>query len=268
MCRDVHDDETFAWYLGELRGTRVGNYGVDNYGLDQALLRLQRDYQQDPAESVVLAVTSITMARCVSVYRHYLEPGNLFAIEPRFRLGGDDDGLYRVEYPLDNKQELLSLAEHRNHFRTHDEHYGFWRKSRIDYYIRQLPKKVAARFGMGSNPPPYKTFEYEISFWRSHEALFLGMMTFYQQLADCHGFKPVFLLQHRKRSLEYLTGKAAEQLPWTSAMARAMEQFPGITFLDEADIFAERDDIEALYTRSHHSPKANRMIADYLNTYI
>jgi len=112
------------------------------------------------------------------------------------------------------------------------------------------------------------TFEYEISFWRSHEALFLGMMTFYQQLADCHGFKPVFLLQHRKRSLEYLTGKAAEQLPWTSAMARAMEQFPGITFLYEADIFAERDDIEALYTRSHHSPKANRMIADYLNTYI
>ena len=268
MCRDVHDEETFPWYLGELRGTRVANYGVGNYGLDQALLRLQRDYPQDPGESVVLAVTSITMARCVSVYRHYLEPGNLFAIKPRFRLGGDGGGLYRVEYPLDNKQELLSLAEHRNHFRAHDEHYGFWRKSRIDYYIRLLPKKVAARFGMGSNPPPYKTFEYESSFWRSHEALFLGMMAFYQQLAEHHGFKPVFLLQHHKRSLEYLTDKAAEQLPWTSAMARATEQFPDITFLDEADIFAGCDDIEALYTRSHHSPNANRMIAEYLNSYL
>lgn len=268
MCRDVHDDETFPWYLGELRGTRVANYGVGNYGLDQALLRMQRDYPQDPGETVILSVPSITMARCVSVYRHYLEPGNLFAVKPRFRLGENDDGLHLVEYPLDRKERLLSLSEHRDHFRAHDEHYGFWRKSRIDYYVRQFPKKVAARFGMGSNPPPYKTFEYEVSFWRSHEALFLGMMAFYQQLADRHGFKPVVLLQHHKRSLEYLTDKAAEQLPWTSAMARATEQFPGITFLDEADIFAGCDDIEALYTRSHHSPNANRMIAEYLNSYL
>jgi hypothetical protein len=47
--------------------------------------------------------------------------------------------------------------------------------------------------------------------------------------------------------------------------AKASQKFPGITFLDEADIFADCDDSEALYTRSHHSPKTNRMIADYLN---
>ena len=121
---------------------------------------------------------------------------------------------------------------------------------------------------MGIVKVDINTFEYEISFWRSHEALFLGMMAFYQQLAEHHGFKPVFLLQHHKRSLEYLTDKAAEQLPWTSAMARATEQFPDITFLDEADIFSGCDDIEALYTRSHHSPNANRMIAEYLNSYL
>ena len=268
MCRDVQDHETFAWNLGELSGTRISNYGVGGYGLDQALLLMEREYSQDPSDAVVLAVTSITMARCVSVYRHYIKPDEILAIKPRFRLGESDDGLHLVKYPIAKMEQLLSLSEYREHFRANDEHYGLWRKSRIDYYIRQLPKKVAARVGIGPNPSPYKTFEYEVSFWKSHEALFLGMMAFYQQLADRHGFKPVFFLQHPKRSLEYLTGKAAEQLPWTSAMARAMEQFPGITFLYEADIFAERDDIEALYTRSHHSPKANRMIADYLNTYI
>ena len=121
---------------------------------------------------------------------------------------------------------------------------------------------------MGIVKVDINTFEYEISFWRSHEALFLGMMAFYQQLAEHHGFKPVFLLQHHKRSLEYLTGKPSEQLPWTSTIGKASEKFPGITFLDEADIFAGCDDIEALYTRSHHSPKANRKIAHYVSKYL
>lgn len=264
MCRDVQDEETFPWYLGELRGTRVSNYGAGNYGLDQALLRLQRDYQNDLGETVVLAVTSITMARCVSVYRHYLEPGNIFAIKPRFSLTGDGS-LRAVEHPLSNKHDLLNLEQYKAFFRRHDEHYHFWRKSRLDYYARQLPKKIAARLGIGFAPSPYKTFEYEISFWQSHKDLFLGMMAYYQQLAERYGFKPVFLLQHQKRSLRFLKGKPSNQLPWASVLSKAAEQFPAITFLDEADIFAEYDDVDALYTRSHHSPIANRMIANELN---
>ena len=61
MCRDVQDNETIPWYLGEIRKTRVANYGVGNYGLDQALLRLKRDYQYERSEIVILAAVSITM---------------------------------------------------------------------------------------------------------------------------------------------------------------------------------------------------------------
>ena len=265
MCRDVHDEQTFPWHLGDIRGSRVGNYGVGNYGLDQAILRLQKHYSQDPSKYVVLEAVTITMARCVSVYRHYLEPGNIFAIKPRFRVGDGKDQLHLVEYPFEKKEQLLNLIEYRDHFRSHDEHYCLWRKNQIDHYVHKLRKRVGARFGISSNPSPYKTFEYEISFWRSHEALFLGMMAFYQQLADQHGFKPVFLLQHHKRSLEYLRGNPPEQLPWASTLAKASEKFPAITFLDEADIFADHGDIETLYTRSHHSSNANRMIAEYLD---
>ena len=264
MCRDVQDEDTFPWYLGELRGTRVSNYGVGNYGLDQALLRLRRDYQKDPSETVVLAVTSITMARCVSVYRHYLESGNIFAIKPRFSLTVDGS-LKTVEYPLSNKQDLLKLEQFKVFFQRHDDHYHFWRKSRFDYYMRQLPKKIATRFGMGLAPQRFKTFEYEISFWQSHADLFLGMMVYYQQLAEQHGFKPVFLLQHHKRSLQYQRGKLSNQLPWASVLSKAVEQFPGITFMDEANIFAEHHSVDDLYTRSHHSALANRMIAHYLH---
>lgn len=264
MCRDVQDEDTFCWHLGELRGTRVSNYGVGNYGLDQALLRLTRDYQKDPGKIVVIAVTSITMARCVSVYRHYLEPGNIFAIKPRFSLN-DKGALQTVKYPLSRKQDLLKLEEFREFFRQYDEHYDFWRKSHFDYYIHQLPRKVTTRLGVASSPKPFKTFEYEIDFWKSHKRLFLGMMSYYQQIAEQYDFKPVFLLQHHKRSLRYMKGKRSHQLPWTHAISKAAEKFPAITFLDESDIFSEYENIDELYIGSHHSPRANRMIAKYLD---
>lgn len=268
MCRDVQDEQTAPWYLSELRETRISNYGVGNYGLDQALLRLQRDYHQDPAKIVVLAITSITMARCVSVYRHYLEPGNLFAIKPRFQLINTSEGLQRVDYPLKDKKELLNLKNHQSFFRDNDEHFKFWRKNRLDYYTRYLLQKVLSRFGLCSTPSAYKTFEYEISFWESHENLFYGMMKLYQDIADHYGFRPIFLLQHHKRSLEFLMRKSNEGVPWVSVIAKAAEKFPGITFLDEADIFADCKNLDELYTRSHHSAKANHMIADYLNDHL
>lgn len=267
MCQDVQDEDTFPWHLGELRGTRVSNYGAVNYGLDQALLRLSRDYHKDSAGTVVLAVTPITMARCVSVYCHYLEPGNIFAIKPRFCLN-DDGSLRIVNYPLSSKRDLLKLEQYKDFFRQYDEHYRFWRKSRFNYYMLQLPRKVASLLGAASVPQPCKSFEYEIGFWKSHEGLFLGMMAYYQQMAEQYGFKPVFFLQHQKRSLQYIKQKMSNQLPWTLVLSRAVDRFPAITFLDEADIFAAYGDVEQLYTGSHHSPQANRMIGDYLNLHL
>jgi len=267
MCRDVQDQDTFAWHLGKLRNSRVSNFGVANYGLDQALLRLRRDYKNDSAGTVVLAVTSITMARCVSIYGHYLNPGNILAVKPRFRLN-DDGSLQVVDYPLESKQDLLKLERHKDFFHQYDEHYRFWRKNCSEYYMSRLPRKVAALLGAGAASQPSKTFDYEVRFWQSHEMLFLGMMNFYHKIAHQYGFKPVFLLQHQKHSLQYVKQKPLNQLPWISVLTKAAHQLPAITFLDEADIFAEYSDIEQFYTGSHHSAHANRMIGDYLNSLI
>lgn len=268
MCRDVDDEQTFAWYLGELRRTRVANYAVADYGLDQALLRLRREYPRDPSEVIVLTATSTTMARCVSVFNHYLEPGNVLAIKPRFRIAEEDETLTEVAYPLQSRKDLFNLSEYRGFFRAHDEHFCLWRRGRVDYYFRQMPRRVTARLGLGKSPVGLSTFEYEIGFWRSHEMLFFGMMAMFQELADYHGFRPIFLLQHDRRSLEYLAGKSAEQLPWTSAMEKGAQKFPELTFLDEADLFSGFENSAKIYTRFHHSPEANRMIADYLNRHL
>ena len=46
FCRQVNDDETWEHYLSELLKTNVQNFGVGNYGLDQAYLRLKREYSK------------------------------------------------------------------------------------------------------------------------------------------------------------------------------------------------------------------------------
>ena len=265
MCRDVQDNETIPWYLGEMRKTRVANYGVGNYGLDQALLRLKRDYQYERSEIVILAAVSITMARCCSVYRHYLEPGNFFALKPRFKINKNNQELELIQYPLKEKEEIIELKKYKKFFRSNDEHFNLWRKNKLNYYFYNLPRKIIKRLGINLPQKPFKTLEYELSFWQKQEDLFFKMMMFFQKLADQNNFKPVFLLQHQKRSLEYLKNKSLDQLEWNSVINKSKEKFPKITFLDEAEIFNKYNNIEELYTRSHHSPKANLMISEFIN---
>ena len=130
------------------RSTRISNYGVNNYGLDQALLLLQRNYQKDPSKIVVLALSSTTMANCCSVYGHYLDPGNLFAVKPRFQLKKNEEELEIIKNPLVNKQDLLKLNKYIKFFRSKDQHFSLWCNFRKNYFIQQLPRNIASRFGI------------------------------------------------------------------------------------------------------------------------
>ena len=292
MCREVYDNETFEHYLGEIRETRVANYGVGNYGLDQALLRLQRDYPGERSKTVVLAVTSHTMARCCSVYRHYMEPGNVFAIKPRFEIIGDNRRLKRVDYPFKNKYDLLDLSQHKEFFRKHDEHFDYWKTWKRFYwyyYLYQFPRIVTNRLGISSDKqnlrdilnglsyrqgfkqcikpplPHYRALGYHLSFWKSHQELFTRLMGMFEDLSRKHGFNPVFFLQHSKNALVFSRRGIYPSLPWVPAMENAAIKYPRITFIDEVKIFESIDEIDQLYKGEHHSPYANRMIAEYLD---
>ena len=205
------------------------------------------------------------MARCCSVYRHYLEPGNFFALKPRFKINKNNQELELIQYPLKEKEEIIELKKYKKFFRSNDEHFNLWRKNKLNYYFYNLPRKIIKRLGINLPQKPFKTLEYELSFWQKQEDLFFKMMMFFQKLADQNNFKPVFLLQHQKRSLEYLKNKSLDQLEWNSVINKSKEKFPKITFLDEAEIFNKYNNIEELYTRSHHSPKANLMISEFIN---
>jgi hypothetical protein len=87
FCRLVDDDQTWPHQLSRHLGVGVANYGVGNYGLDQALLRLERELDSLEARVVIMGVVPETIARVQSYWKHYFEYGNTLAFKPRFTIG-------------------------------------------------------------------------------------------------------------------------------------------------------------------------------------
>jgi hypothetical protein len=128
LAREVPDRETWAYVLGQITGACVSNYGVGGYGLDQALMRCERGYDADPTDIVIMSVTSVSVARISSVYRHYIDPGNVLGVKPRFVLS-DDGVLGLIPYPFGDKSCFRNLGKYKQHFRDFDEHHHCWRKA-------------------------------------------------------------------------------------------------------------------------------------------
>jgi len=84
FCRQVEDDETWEAQLSQQEDFGVLNFGVGNYGVDQALLRYENMPLPDTVKVVVMGFVPETICRIQSYWKHYLEFGNTFAFKPRF----------------------------------------------------------------------------------------------------------------------------------------------------------------------------------------
>lgn len=108
FCRLVPDDQTWPHFLSRLLGVHVGNYGVGNYGLDQALLRYEAEKPQGEGV-VVMAIVPETIVRVQSYWKHYFEYGNVLAFKPRFRLR--DGALDLVPQCINRSEDLAVYTE-------------------------------------------------------------------------------------------------------------------------------------------------------------
>ena len=61
------------------------NFGVGNYGLDQAFLRLKKQIKKDDKSKIILlGVCPETIRRNLSLWKHFFEFGNIFNFKPRY----------------------------------------------------------------------------------------------------------------------------------------------------------------------------------------
>jgi hypothetical protein len=123
FSRHVDDDETWQWYLSDRTGTNVVNFGVGNYGLDQAFLRLRREIEGQPSRVVVMMVVPETISRIINIWKHYSEYGNTLGFKGRFVL--ENGGLRWLDNPIDQPEKFGDIPAHVKWIQRHD---GCYRK--------------------------------------------------------------------------------------------------------------------------------------------
>jgi hypothetical protein len=121
FARQVNDDQTWAHQLSTLLDVNTVNKGVGNYGLDQALLRLEREFDNYPAPVVLMAVVPETISRVLSTWRHFSEYGNTFAFKPRFIFNGEQ--LELLPNPMDRPEKFFNIPGLLDDLKTSDEFY-------------------------------------------------------------------------------------------------------------------------------------------------
>lgn len=136
FCRQVNDDETWEHYLSKKINTNVTNFGVGNYGLDQALLRLKREYPSNRTPVVILGVVPDTISRVLSSWKHYYEYGNTFAFKPRFILKNGE--LYLIKNYIDDETKFEKYVELLPLIRTTD----FFYRNKFKKEIIGLPYSI------------------------------------------------------------------------------------------------------------------------------
>ena len=121
FARQVNDNETWEYYLSKLTNTNVKNFGVGNYGLDQSLLRLKREFLKNKTELVILGVVPDTISRIVSVWKHYYEYGNTFGFKPRFYVKNNE--LCLLENIINSESKFSNYNLHLSEIQNFDFFY-------------------------------------------------------------------------------------------------------------------------------------------------
>ncbi len=121
FARQVNDNETWEWHLSELTKTNALNFGVGNYGLDQSLIHLKRDYPHNKTPLVIMGVVPSTIVRVMCLWKHYNEFGNTFAFKPMFKL--ESGKLNLIQNIITDRQKFLELEQHLDYFRRNDYFY-------------------------------------------------------------------------------------------------------------------------------------------------
>lgn len=96
--QEVSDDETISHYLSLNTKTKVMNFGMGGYGLDQAVLRFQQVLKNHTPEYVVLGVYSETINRIVNTFRPFYVSHTKIELgfKPYFR---SEQGQYQLVHP-------------------------------------------------------------------------------------------------------------------------------------------------------------------------
>lgn len=284
FARQVNDNETCQWHLSELTKTNALNFSVGNYGLDQALLRLKREYPKNKTKIVIMGVVPSTIVRILCVWKHYNEYGNTFGFKPRFVI--EKGKLKLIRNFIDEKEKFLEYQKYLPQIRKYDYFYKTkfkedmirfpylvsilsdpYRNFRIIFYIL-LSRLFKLKKELDVYPLPMKVImeinlklRYNL-FTKDKNALKLmeKVVEEFAAYAKKEKFIPIFLLMPQKDDLLFIRRK----VPYYADFMEKISQ--KIRTIDLTDYLIDRNDLDAIYSDDneyggHYSNFGNKVIA-------
>lgn len=285
FARHVNDDETWQWYLSELTRTNVTNFGVGNYGLDQAMLRLKKEFPHNPSKIVVMMVVPETIARVVNIWKHYNEYGNILGFKGRFVL--NDDRLRWLENPIQRAEDFFAIRKHLSWIQQNDYCYrhkflkdliGFPylyhllknRKRNLALIGSLLAKKIFKKLHLRNEKitnGPWRivlerNFEITRSLYRKGEMceLLAQIVLEFKANVQENGGHPVFVFAPYLHDLFYQKNQGCY---YKCFLDRLEEK---VSILDLGKSFSDFESPESLYVSSfygaHFSPRGNHVVGE------
>lgn len=282
FCREVPDDQTWQAFITNYTKEKVLNFGVGNYGLDQALLRLKREYLNVNTPLVVLGVVPHTIARILSVWKHYNEYGNTMAFKPSYQYRDNELILLNnfINSPDDfNKiEEFISTVNDNDYFYRNKfvkEAFSFpyiisllHAPSRMFILLLKLIRSFFSKSKVISDKVDRILVNYiktegprQIAqLFCSNQAttLLSALLNDFVDYANKNSFKPVLLIMPMKDDLLYIQEHG-------NFYKDFINQIPDdLDVVDMVDKMLEEKDLSSLFNRWHYSPKGNEIVAKEL----
>lgn len=288
FSRHVEDNQTWQWHLSELTGTNVTNWGVGNYGFDQGLLRLQREYDNNVSKIVIMGVVPETIVRILSVWKHYTEYGNLLGFKPRYII--ENGRLSLVKNIIDDSSKFFQLKKYAADIQRYDFFYEnkfkkdllsfpysltmFKNPSRTFGLLWALILREASLRGLGRQKwfaLPWRlvlkrNFQICKMLYKNKEAvdLFLKLIEEFSRIAQEKRFKPVLLIFPYLHDVYYNRQKGKSY--YCNLLEQARHK---LNVIDLTDYLAGCNALEELYINDfyggHLSSHGNELIAEIIN---
>mgnify|MGYP001204693934 FL=1 len=288
FCRQVNDDETWQVSLSKVIKSNVINFGVGNYGIDQALLRLKSEYTKHPTKIVVMGIVPDTILRIHSMWKHYSEYGNTFGFKPKFIF--KKNKLELMANPINSEKNFYEYEKYLDYIQQHDFFYknkfkkekisfpfiiSMWKNFPRNFYIIYwVLKNNYFKIGNKSSQENWKpmnfimktNLQYRINFFKNKNSLLLeAIIKNFLQYSEEQNFIPVLLLLPQKDDLNFIKNN----YHFYKNLIDKIKKLDKIIVLDFSSKLLSKSNLDELYSDDneyggHFTAKTNQILASFL----
>lgn len=271
--RQVNDNETWEYYLSQLVQSDVKNFGVGNYGIDQALLRLKREFPKNRTNFVIMGVVPDTISRIVSVWKHYYEYGNTFGFKPRFKIEKND--LVLINNIMNEESKFHNYENYLDEIKKNDFFYkNKFKKELLSFpysisILKNFKRNIQIIFRVYKNKNALeiimkRNLEWRIRLYKNKNIVSLLEMIIdeFVKYSKQEKFHPVFIFLPQKDDILFIKNN----FHFYNEIVRRLEIKPNLIYIDIMEDLLNYEKLNELFSEysqygGHYSKIGNEFIA-------